>query len=62
MGSRGLTGSQMSECLGIPESTLYPNQCDYKVFNDTIKTGRSEGVIKVSNALFAPFLQSDEWL
>ena len=52
MASRGLTVSQISDCLGISESTLYGKQNEYKEFMDAIKKGRAEGLNKVSNALF----------
>ena len=52
MASNGLTVSQIADCLGISESTLYGKQNEYKEFMDAIKRGRAEGLNKVSNALF----------
>jgi hypothetical protein len=52
MASRGLTVSQISDCLGISESTLYGKQNEYTEFVGAIKKGRAEGLNKVSNALF----------
>jgi len=52
MASNGLTVAQISDCLGISESTLYGKQNEYKEFLDAIKRGRAEGLNKVSNALF----------
>jgi hypothetical protein len=59
MASRGLTVSQISDCLGIAESTLYAKQGEYKEFMDAIKRGRAEGIRKVSNALFAKATQGN---
>ena len=52
MASRGLTVSQIADCLGIYESTLCGKQNDYTGFLDAIKKGRAEGLNEVSNALF----------
>ncbi|MDB9805713.1 hypothetical protein OAC12_06200 [Porticoccaceae bacterium] len=52
MASRGLTVSQIADCLGVSESTLYGKQNEYIEFLDAIKRGRAEGLNKVSNALF----------
>jgi len=59
MASRGLTVSQVSNCLGISESTLYGKQNEYKEFMDAIKKGRAEGLNKVSNALFEKATQGN---
>ena len=59
MASRGLTVSQISDCLGISESTLYGKQNEYKEFMDAIKKGRAEGLNKVSNALFEKATQGN---
>jgi predicted transcriptional regulator len=59
MASRGLTVSQISDCLGISESTLYGKQNEYKEFLDAIKKGRAEGLNKVSNALFKKATQGN---
>ena len=59
MASRGLTVSQISDCLGISESTLYGNQNEYKEFMDAIKKGRAEGLHSVSNALFEKATQGN---
>jgi len=37
MASRGLTVSQISDCLGISESTLYGKQNEFKEFMGAIK-------------------------
>ncbi|ETN92145.1 hypothetical protein U062_00007 [Gammaproteobacteria bacterium MOLA455] len=52
MASNGLTVTQIADCLGISESTLYAKQGEYKEFMDAIKKGRAEGLNQVSNALF----------
>ena len=59
MASRGLTVSQISDCLGISESTLYGKQNEYKEFMDAIKKGRAEGLNQVSNALFEKATQGN---
>ena len=59
MASRGLTVSQISDCLGISESTLYGKQSEYKEFTDAIKKGRAEGLHQVSNALFEKATQGN---
>ena len=59
MASNGLTVSQIADCLGISESTLYGKQNDYKEFMDAIKKGRAEGLNKVSNALFEKATQGN---
>ena len=59
MASRGLTVSQISDCLGISESTLYAKQSEYTEFMDAIKKGRAEGLNKVSNALFEKATQGN---
>ena len=59
MASRGLTVSQIADCLGISESTLYGKQNEYKEFMDAIKKGRAEGLNQVSNALFEKATQGN---
>ena len=59
MASRGLTVPQISDCLGISESTLYGKQNKYTEFMDAIKKGRAEGLNKVSNALFEKATQGN---
>ena len=59
MASNGITVAQIADCLGISESTLYAKQGEYKEFLDTIKRGRSEGLNKVSNALFEKATQGN---
>ena len=59
MASNGLTVAQISDCLGIAESTLYGKQNEYKEFLDAIKKGRAEGLNKVSNALFEKATQGN---
>ena len=59
MASNGLTVSQISDCLGISESTLYAKQGEYKEFMDAIKKGRADGIHKVSNALFEKAIQGN---
>ena len=59
MASNGLTVSQISDCLGISESTLYGKQNEYTEFMDAIKKGRAEGLNKVSNALFEKATQGN---
>tara|TARA_B110000879_G_scaffold177502_1_gene232066 strand:+ start:579 stop:932 length:354 start_codon:yes stop_codon:yes gene_type:complete len=57
--SRGLTVSQIADCLGISESTLYGKQNEYKEFMDAIKKGRAEALNSVSNALFEKATQGN---
>ena len=52
MASRGLTISQISDCLGVSERTVYEKQNDYPHFLQAIKEGRSQGINKMTNALF----------
>ena len=59
MASRGLTVSQISDCLGISKSTLYDKQNEYTEFVGAIKRGRAEGFHKVSNALFEKATQGN---
>ena len=59
MASNGLTVTQIADCLGISESTLYAKQGEYKEFMDAIKKGRAEGLNKVSNALFEKATQGN---
>ena len=59
MASNGLTVAQIADCLGVSESTLYGKQNEYKEFTDPIKTGRAEGLHKVSNALFEKATQGN---
>ena len=59
MASHGLTASQIADCLGISESTLYTKQGEYKEFMDAIKKGRAEGLNSVSNALFEKATQGN---
>ena len=59
MASNGLTVSQIADCLGISESTLYSKQGEYKEFLDAIKRGGAEGLNNVSNALFEKATQEN---
>jgi hypothetical protein len=59
MASNGLTVAQISDCPGIPESTVYGKPNEYKEFMDAIKKGRAEGLNKVSNALFEKATQGN---
>ena len=59
MASHGLKMSQISDCLGISESTLYCKQNEYVEFMDAIKKGRAEGLNQVSNALFEKAIQGN---
>ena len=59
MASNGLAVSQISDYLGISESTLYSKQNEYKEFMDAAKKGRAEGIYKVSNALFEKATQGN---
>ena len=59
MASHGLKVSQISDCLGISESTLYCKQNEYVEFMDAIKKGRAEGLNQVSNALFEKATQGN---
>lgn len=59
MASRGLTVSQIADCLGIGERTLYEKQSNYPQFMQAIKEGRSEGIHQVTNALFEKAIEGD---
>jgi hypothetical protein len=59
MASRGLTMSQISDCLGLGERTVYEKQKDYPQFMQAIKKGRAEGLHSVSNALFEKATQGN---
>jgi predicted transcriptional regulator len=59
MASRGLTVSQISDCLGVSEATVYERQKEYPEFLESIKRGRSEGINQVSNALFEKAINGD---
>jgi hypothetical protein len=59
MASNGLAVAQISDCLGIAESTVQGNQKEYKEFMDAIKKGRAEGLNQVSNALFEKATQGN---
>ena len=59
MASNGLTVSQIADCLGISETTLYAKQGEHKEFTDAIKKGRAEGLNQVSNALFEKATQGN---
>ena len=59
MASRGLTVSQIADCLGVSESTLYNKQEEYLEFMDAIKRGRSKGMNEITNALFEKAVNGD---
>tara|TARA_R110002096_G_scaffold409567_1_gene608968 strand:+ start:1143 stop:1496 length:354 start_codon:yes stop_codon:yes gene_type:complete len=59
MASRGLTISQISDCLGVSERTIYDKQIEYPHFMQCIKEGRSEGINQVTNALFEKAIKGD---
>jgi len=59
MAARGLAVSQISDCIGISESTVYGKQSEYKEFMDVIKKGRAERLNQVSNALFEKTTQGN---
>ena len=59
MASRGLTVSQIADCLGIGERTVYEKQSKYPQFMRAIKEGRSEGINQVTNALFEKAIEGD---
>lgn len=59
MASRGLTVSQISDCLGISDATFYDRQNEFPEFLDAIKRGRSKGLESVTNALFEKAILGD---
>jgi|TARA_B110000503_G_scaffold22140_1_gene33983 hypothetical protein len=59
MASNGPTASQIADCLGVSESTLYSKKSDYKEFLEAIKKVCSEGLNSVSNALFEKAIDSN---
>lgn len=59
MASRGLTVSQIADCLGVSERTIYERQIEYPHFMQSIKEGRSEGINQVTNALFEKAIEGD---
>lgn len=59
MASNGLTVAQIADCLGMSESTLYAKHSDYKEFMDAIKRGCTEGLHRVSDALFEKATQGN---
>jgi len=59
MASNGLTVSQIADCLGISESTLYAKQGNYTESMDATKKGRAESLTQVSNALFEKSTQGN---
>ncbi len=52
LASKGLTVSQICDCLNISETTFYERQQEYAEFADAIKKGRSIGMQVITNALF----------
>lgn len=59
MASHGLTISQIADCLGISERTVYDKQNEYPQFLQAIKRGRSSGMNKVTNKLFEKAMSGD---
>jgi hypothetical protein len=59
MASRGLTVSQIADCLGVAESTLYNKQSEYLELMESIKRGRSIGMDQVTNALYEKAVNGD---
>lgn len=59
MASHGLTISQIADCLGISERTVYDKQNEYPQFLQAIKRGRSSGMDKVTNKLFEKAMSGD---
>lgn len=59
MAARGLTVSQIADCLGVSESTLYNKQGEYLEFMESIKRGRSKGMQDITNALYEKALSGD---
>jgi len=59
MASHGLTISQIADCLGISERTVYDKQNEYPQFLQPIKRGRSSGMDKVTNKLFEKAMSGD---
>ena len=59
MASRGLTVSQIADCLGVSDSTVYDRQNEYPEFLEAIKRGRSSGMDKITNKLFEKAMEGD---
>lgn len=59
MASRGLTVSQIADCLGVSETTVYERQSEYPEFLESIKRGRSQGINQVTSALFDKAIDGD---
>lgn len=59
MASRGLTIAQIADCLGVSDATVYERQKEYPEFLESIKRGRSQGINKVTSALFDKALEGD---
>ena len=59
MASRGLTISQIADCLGVSDSTIYDRQNEYPEFLEAIKRGRSYGMDKITNQLFEKAMGGD---
>ena len=59
MASNGLTVSQIADCLGISERTVYEKQNQYPQFLQAIKRGRSSGMDKITNKLFEKAMEGD---
>lgn len=59
MASRGLTVSQIADCLGVSERTVYDKQNEYPQFLQSIKRGRSFGINDVANKLYEKAMEGD---
>ena len=59
MASKGLTVSQIADCLGIGESTVYDKQNEFPEFLESIKRGRSLGLKEVTNKLYEKAIEGD---
>ncbi|MDB4437387.1 hypothetical protein N9163_00900 [bacterium] len=59
MASRGLTISQIADCLGVSDATVYDRQNEYPEFLEAIKRGRSSGIHKITNQLFDKAMSGD---
>lgn len=59
MASRGLTISQIADCLGVSDATVYDRQNEYPEFLEAIKRGRSSGMDKITNQLFEKAMGGD---
>ena len=57
--ARGLTNTQIAECLGLGYSTLFHKQTEFPELKDAIKKGKAHGLKEVTNALYEKAIAGD---